>query len=177
MVAIGAASLLAMLGYVGGPFPYGYRGLGEVFVLLFFGFIATGGSRLAYDGQCPAWVWWLGLPIGLLAAAILMANNLRDLPTDHRVGKRTLAVLLGEARARRLYFLTLWAAPAIAGLLAVSGIVPAGVGVAVATALVILPLHRIKLREEDRRSYLPLLGATARVHLVLGALVSLGLLF
>ena len=176
ILLIGALSVLAMLGYVGGPVPYGYRGLGEIFVIAFFGIIATAGSRLAYDGRCPAFVWWLGMPIGLLAAAILMANNLRDLPTDQRTGKRTLAVLLGEEDATKLFFGTLWFALGVTLLLVIVGIEPVGVAAGVAAGALVVPIHRLRRDPEDRSTYLPLLGATARVHLAYGALITAGLL-
>lgn len=175
ILLVGAASVLAMLGYVGGPAPYGYRGLGEVSVFLFFGLMATAGSRLAFDGRCPAFVWWLGVPIGLLAAAILMANNLRDLPLDGRVGKRTLAVIVGERAATNLFYATIWAALGLTLVLAASGIVPVGAAAGVAAGALVFPLMRTPLDPADRRSYLPLLGATARIHLVYGALVAVGL--
>jgi 1,4-dihydroxy-2-naphthoate octaprenyltransferase len=176
MVAIGITSVLAMLGYVGGPFPYGYRGLGELFVVLFFGFIATGGSRLAYDGRCPTYVWWLGLPIGLLAAAILMANNLRDLPTDQRAGKRTLAVLAGESDAIKLLFGTLWFALVATLLLVILGYEPVGVAAGIAAGALIVPLQQLRLDASDRVSYIPLLSGAVRVHALYGLLVSIGLL-
>jgi 1,4-dihydroxy-2-naphthoate octaprenyltransferase len=175
VLLIGVLSVAALLGYVGGPIPYGYRGLGEVFVLGFFGLIATAGSRLSYDGRAPGYIWCLGIPIGMLAAAILMANNLRDLPTDERVGKRTLAVMLGEARARIVFFGTLWAALLLTLVLVVVRIEPTGVLLSLVAAGFVLPLHRLVLAD-DRRTYLPLLGGAARVHLGYGALVVLGLL-
>lgn len=177
ILLIGAASVLALLSYVGGPLPYGYRGFGEVFVFLFFGLIATGGSRLAYDGRCPAYVWSLGVPIGLLAAGILMANNLRDLPTDRRVGKRTIAVLVGDSAAVKLFFGTLWLALAVTALLVIMGREPIGVALGLLAAALLIPLHRLQLDASDRRTFVPLLGGTVRVHVVFGALVALGLLF
>ena len=95
ILVIGVVSVIAMLGYVGGPFPYGYRGFGEVFVFLFFGVVATVGSRYIYDMSAPLLAWLLSIPIGLLATAILVVNNYRDLDTDRAAGKRTLAVIIG----------------------------------------------------------------------------------
>jgi 1,4-dihydroxy-2-naphthoate octaprenyltransferase len=103
LLLIGAASILAGVLYTGGPKPYGYEGLGEVFVFLFFGLVAVTGT---YFAQREAWSWEsfaLAVPVGLLATAILMVNNVRDLETDRRAGKRTLAVRLGRSRARTLY--------------------------------------------------------------------------
>jgi len=110
VLVIGLVSIIAMLGYVGGPLPYGYIGLGEIFVFVFFGLVATVGSRFVHDGTAPLSAWLLAIPIGLLASAILVANNYRDLDTDRKVGKRTLAVLLGP-RPTRLLYATLVLAP------------------------------------------------------------------
>lgn len=103
IAVIGVASILAGLGYVGGPRPYGYRGLGEVFVFLFFGIVATVGSRFVHDQTFPLDAWLLAIPMGFLVTAILVANNLRDIETDRAVGKRTLAVILGRPRTKQLY--------------------------------------------------------------------------
>ena len=100
---IGVASILAGLGYVGGPRPYGYRGLGEVFVFLFFGVVATVGSRFVHDQTFPLDAWLLAIPMGFLVTAILVANNIRDLETDRTAGKRTLAVILGRPKTKQLY--------------------------------------------------------------------------
>jgi 1,4-dihydroxy-2-naphthoate octaprenyltransferase len=89
--------------YTGGPRPYGYEGLGEVFVFLFFGVVAVGGSYFAQTERMEWEALALSVPVGLLSAAILVVNNVRDLETDRRAGKRTLAVRLGRARTRRLY--------------------------------------------------------------------------
>jgi 1,4-dihydroxy-2-naphthoate polyprenyltransferase len=103
ILAIGAASILAGVLYTGGPRPYGYEGLGEVFVFLFFGIVAVTGSYYAQVERLEWEAFVLAVPVGLLAAAILVVNNVRDAPTDARVGKRTLAVRLGRRRARDLF--------------------------------------------------------------------------
>jgi 1,4-dihydroxy-2-naphthoate octaprenyltransferase len=103
LIAVGAASILAGVLYTGGPRPYGYEGLGEVFVFLFFGIVAVTGSYFVQVQQLPWQAFVCAVPVGLLASAILMVNNVRDLDTDRRAGKRTLAVRLGRARARKLY--------------------------------------------------------------------------
>src|SRR6478736_1002571 len=110
LLAIGAASILAGVLYTGGPRPYGYEGLGEVFVFTFFGLVAVTGS---YYVQAENVTWEavvLAVPVGLLASAILVVNNVRDLETDRRAGKRTLAVRLGRDRARTLYDLMVYGA-------------------------------------------------------------------
>jgi 1,4-dihydroxy-2-naphthoate polyprenyltransferase len=103
LLAIGAASILAGVLYTGGPRPYGYEGLGELFVFLFFGVVAVTGSYYVQTEQLTWLALALSVPVGLLAAAILVVNNIRDLETDRRAGKRTLAVRLGRERARRLF--------------------------------------------------------------------------
>jgi 1,4-dihydroxy-2-naphthoate polyprenyltransferase len=103
LLAIGVASILAGVLYTGGPRPYGYEGLGEVFVFLFFGVVAVAGSYFAQVERVEWEAFALAVPVGLLASAILVVNNVRDLETDRRAGKRTLAVRLGRSRARGLY--------------------------------------------------------------------------
>jgi 1,4-dihydroxy-2-naphthoate octaprenyltransferase len=103
LLAIGAASILAGVLYTGGPRPYGYEGLGEVFVFAFFGIVAVSGSYYVQAEEVSWEAFVLAVPVGLLASSILVVNNVRDLETDRRAGKRTLAVRLGRERARTLY--------------------------------------------------------------------------
>jgi 1,4-dihydroxy-2-naphthoate polyprenyltransferase len=103
LIAVGAASILAGVLYTGGPRPYGYEGLGEVFVFLFFGVVAVTGSYYVQVEHLEWEAFALAIPVGLLAAAILVVNNVRDIESDRRAGKRTLAVRLGRDGARRLY--------------------------------------------------------------------------
>ena len=103
LLAVGAASILAGVLYTGGPRPYGYEGLGELFVFLFFGIVAVTGSYFVQRKGLEWEAFGLAVPVGLLAAAILVVNNVRDLETDRRAGKRTLAVRMGRARTRNLY--------------------------------------------------------------------------
>src|SRR5271163_2144932 len=103
LLAVGAASILAGVLYTGGPRPYGYEGLGEVFVFLFFGVVAVAGSYFVQVQALPWQAFVCAVPVGLLASAILVVNNVRDLETDRRAGKRTLAVRLGRERTRVLY--------------------------------------------------------------------------
>ena len=103
LLAVGAASILAGVLYTGGPRPYGYEGLGELFVFLFFGIVAVAGSYFVQVQQLPWQAFVCAVPVGLLASAILVVNNVRDLETDRRAGKRTLAVRLGRERTRWLY--------------------------------------------------------------------------
>src|SRR5579872_6854630 len=103
LLLVGAASILAGVAYTGGPRPYGYEGLGELFVFLFFGIVAVVGSYFVQVQSLPWQAFVCAVPVGLLASAILVVNNVRDLETDRRAGKRTLAVRLGRERTRTLY--------------------------------------------------------------------------
>jgi 1,4-dihydroxy-2-naphthoate octaprenyltransferase len=116
LLIVGIASIAAGVLYTGGPKPYGYEGLGEVFVFLFFGVVAVAGSAFA---QLESWPWEafvLAVPVGLLAAAILVVNNVRDMDSDRRAGKRTLAVRLGRERGRLIYALMVYGAYVVAPL-------------------------------------------------------------
>jgi 1,4-dihydroxy-2-naphthoate octaprenyltransferase len=103
LIAVGAASILAGVLYTGGPRPYGYEGLGELFAFLFFGIVAVSGSYFVQVQELPWQAYACAVPVGLLASAMLVVNNVRDLETDRRAGKRTLAVRLGRGRTRTLY--------------------------------------------------------------------------
>jgi 1,4-dihydroxy-2-naphthoate octaprenyltransferase len=103
LLLVGGASILAGVAYTGGPRPYGYEGLGEVFVFLFFGIVAVAGSFFVQVKHLNWEAFALAVPVGLLAAAILVVNNVRDIDSDRRAGKRTLAVRLGRERTRLLF--------------------------------------------------------------------------
>jgi 1,4-dihydroxy-2-naphthoate octaprenyltransferase len=103
LLAIGAASILAGVLYTGGPRPYGYEGLGELFVFLFFGIVAVVGSYFVQVKHLHWEAFALAVPVGLLAAAILVVNNVRDIDSDRRASKRTLAVRIGRARTRAMF--------------------------------------------------------------------------
>lgn len=110
LLAVGSASILAGVLYTGGPRPYGYEGLGEVFVFLFFGLVAVTGSYFVQRRDLPWEAFVLAIPVGLLIAAILVVNNVRDIDSDRRAGKRTLAVRLGRERTRVLFAVMVGAA-------------------------------------------------------------------
>jgi 1,4-dihydroxy-2-naphthoate polyprenyltransferase len=110
LLLVGAASILAGVLYTGGPRPYGYEGLGEVFVFLFFGIVAVAGSYFVQVKHLNWEAFALAVPVGLLAAAILVVNNIRDIDTDRRAGKRTLAVRLGRERTRALFAVIVYGA-------------------------------------------------------------------
>jgi 1,4-dihydroxy-2-naphthoate octaprenyltransferase len=110
LLIVGVLSIAAGVLYTGGPRPYGYEGLGEVFVFIFFGLAAVAGSTFT---QIERWPWEAiayAVPVGLLASAILVVNNVRDMDTDRRVGKRTLAVRLGREKTRRMYAVMVYGA-------------------------------------------------------------------
>ncbi len=175
IVAIGVLSIIATLGYVGGPVPYGYRGFGEVFVFLFFGVVATVGSRYVHDSSAPASAWQLAIPMGCLVTAILVANNVRDIETDARVGKRTLAVILGRPRTVLLYQgLVGGAFLALASGVAWGAIPNGGLAGFVAIPFAV-PLDRIIRREVDGPPLLTLLKGTARLQLTVAFLITTGL--
>ena len=174
IIAIGAASVIAMLGYTGGPWPYGYHGLGEAFVFIFFGLAAVVGSRFVHDASAPMNAWLLAVPVGFLVTAILVANNIRDIDTDRRTGKRTLAVTLGRSGTRVMYSSLVVGAFALIVGYAVTGTTTWGTVLAVAAApLAVRPIATIARATEGP----PLIGAlkaTARLHLVVGVLLAIG---
>src|SRR6266511_4297802 len=164
LVAVGAAAIAAALLYTGGPRPYGYRGLGELSVLLFFGLVATTGSAYVQLGRVPAAALVASVPVGLGAVALLLANNIRDLDGDRAAGKRTLAVLLGRGRARALF-----AAVVLLGLAR-----PPVLAALAAAPLAVRPLRLVR-EQEDGPSLLAALAGTARLQLVLALLLAAGL--
>jgi 1,4-dihydroxy-2-naphthoate polyprenyltransferase len=176
ILAVGAVSILAGVLYTGGPRPYGYAGLGEAFVFLFFGLVAVNGSYFVQVERLDWLPFVLSVPVGCLATAILVVNNVRDIDTDRRAGKLTLAVRLGRARARALY--TALIVVAFLGLpvalLAASG--PAWGLLALASVpLAPRPLRAVKSRT-DGPSLNAALAATGAVLAAFSALLTAGLL-
>jgi 1,4-dihydroxy-2-naphthoate octaprenyltransferase len=176
IVVIGLASIAAAIAYTGGPYPLGYHGLGEIFVLVFFGFVAVAGTAFVQVGRVPELAFWAAVPVGALATAILVVNNLRDIPTDAPAGKRTLAVRFGERGAVFEYAL----------LVAMAYVVPALLFfTARASYLVLLPLATLPLAvglvravgRERGRALNPLLAKTARLLFVQGMLLAAGIAF
>ncbi len=174
ILAIGIASIISAIAYTGGPYPLGYHGLGDVFVFLFFGLIAVCGTVFVELGKVPLLSAFCAIPVGSLATAILVVNNLRDRETDVRAGKRTLAVRFGRDFALGQY----------RALIAVSYLVPVGLALTgSAQPTVLLPLASLPLAvktaksvaSEHGRALNPLLGATAKLLLIFGILFSLGL--
>lgn len=176
ILAIGAASILAGVLYTGGPRPYGYDGLGDLFVFLFFGVVAVAGS---YFVQTRALAWEafaFAVPVGLLASAILMVNNIRDAATDVRVGKRTLAVRLGRERARRIYAAELALALALAPALWAAGRFDGWVLLTLLSVPFAVALARTVATHDDGPTLNAALGRTGMLQLAYCALLSIGLL-
>jgi 1,4-dihydroxy-2-naphthoate octaprenyltransferase len=177
LLLVGAASILAGVLYTGGPRPYGYEGLGEIFVFLFFGIVAVVGSYFVQTEHLRWEAFALAVPIGLLAAGILLVNNIRDADTDRRAGKKTLAVRLGRERARALFVASVAGAFLAVPLVAIFG---HGISPLVLLALLALPLAVPLVRTVRTRTDGPSLNeALARTGMLLGVfslLLSIGLL-
>jgi len=176
VVVIGVLSIAAALGYTGGPVPYGYRGLGEVFVFVFFGLVATAGTRYVYDQTVGLDAWIGGIVMGCLATAILVANNIRDIATDTAAGKRTLAVKLGRRRSRTLFAWVVWAAFAVVAVAAAAGWVPPWSALALLGLPPALSVVRAVGRTVDGPPLIAALAATARIQLAVGVLFAIGAL-
>ena len=177
LVAVGAACFVAALGYSGGPRPYASAGLGELFVFVFFGLVATMGSQYVQDERLAMVAFVAAIPVGLLATAILVVNNLRDIPTDRGAGKVTLAVRLGDQPTRGL-FLVLLAVPAVFAV--VVGARP-GIGsppwtlLAWAYAVPAWVAAGVVRGNATARDLIPALGATAQAELVYAVGLAAGL--
>jgi 1,4-dihydroxy-2-naphthoate octaprenyltransferase len=181
VVLLGAAAILALLGYTGGPLPYGYRGLGEVFVFTFFGLVAVVGTAELQSGRVEPLYALAAIPVGTLTTGILVVNNLRDTTTDRAAGKRTLAVTFGEGFARAEYVACLavaWAVP-VALLAAKAAGAPVAAGPAVLLSLLAvpmaIPLLRVVYAAGDPRRLNLVLKGTARLTLVFAVLFAAGL--
>ncbi len=174
LLLVGVLAVLATLGYSGGSKPYASLGLGEVMVFVFFGLVATVGSAYVQDEVVTLVPVLASVPIGLLAVALLVVNNLRDIPTDEATGKRTLAVRLGEPATRRLYQALV--VLAFAGVVVVAAVVD---GWWPLLGLLPLPLALRPLRAAGQvplgRELIPVLEATGRTQLLLGVGLAVGL--
>ncbi len=176
ILLVGVASILAGVLYTGGPRPYGYEGLGEVFVFLFFGVAAVAGS---YFAQTERWDWEafaLAVPVGLLAASLLVVNNVRDLDTDRRAGKRTLAVRLGRERTRALYAGMLALAYATVPIAWLAGSLDAWIALTWLTIPVAVRLVRTVREHTDGATLNRALAGTAMLELAFCVLLSAGIL-
>ena len=172
LLLVGVASVAAGWFYTGGPRPYGYLGLGEVFVFVFFGLVATVGSAYVHQQQVPAVAWLAATAVGFLACALLVVNNLRDLPGDAEAGKRTLAVRLGDRRTRLLYVALLDGALVVGSLCALDR---RWAALVLGAGILAGPAVRIVLGGAEGRDLVDVLGRTGRIQLAAGALLALGL--
>ena len=176
LLLIGAASILAGVLYTGGPRPYGYEGLGELFVFLFFGIVAVTGSYFVQVQRLPWEAFALAVPVGLLAAAILLVNNIRDRETDRRAGKRTLAVRLGPRRARAVFAYAVLAAYVTAPLPWLLGSLSAWLLAPWLTLPLAVALTRTVASRSDGPSLNAALARTGLLQLVFCVLLSGGVL-
>ncbi|MFI0423817.1 1,4-dihydroxy-2-naphthoate polyprenyltransferase [Spongiactinospora sp. 9N601] len=174
LVAVGALSIAAAWFYTGGSRPYGYRALGEVSVFVFFGVVAVAGTTYVQVERLP----WLALaaavPVGLLACALLIVNNLRDLDGDRAAGKRTLAVLVGDARTRTLYTVTMLVPFAVAAAFVV--VHPLALLCLLALAVAARPVRTVR-HGATGPALIDCLRQTGRLQLVFGLLLAVGLAF
>ena len=173
LVLVGLLSFAAGWLYTGGPKPNGYLGLGEVFVFVFFGLVATVGSFYVQTGEVTALAVGAAIPVGLLATALLVINNLRDIPTDAEAGKRTLAVRLGDRTTRIVYVTMLVDVFLLVVVLGVTARMPALLGL-VGIGFAIPPIRRVQAGAKGPE-LIPVLGATGKAQLVTGVLLAFGL--
>ncbi|RFU38587.1 1,4-dihydroxy-2-naphthoate polyprenyltransferase [Actinomadura logoneensis] len=172
LLLVGAFAILAAWFYTGGKNPYGYRALGEISVFVFFGLVAVVGTVYVQTETLPWEAWAAAVPIGLLACALLVVNNLRDLPTDKESGKRTLAVVLGGPWTRILYA-ACCAVPFMI-VLALAAPHPWALVALLAAPFSVPPTQRV-IQGAKGRDLIPVLGMTARLQIVYGVLLAVGL--
>jgi 1,4-dihydroxy-2-naphthoate octaprenyltransferase len=177
LLLVGAASILAGVFYTGGPRPYGYEGLGELFVFLFFGIVAVVGSFFVQVKHLDWEAFALAVPVGLIAAGILMVNNIRDIETDRRARKRTLAVRLGRVRARGLFAVTIYAAYLLLLVTWVRGPLSPLVMLPWLTLPVAAEIVRVVRNRTDGSSLNRALAQTGLLQLTSCMLLSVGVLF
>ena len=172
LVAVGAVCLAAAWTYTGGAKPYGYRALGELSVFVFFGLVAVVGTYFVHSGQIAAVAVVASIPVGMLACALLVVNNLRDVPTDAVAGKRTLAVVMGDRRTRVLAAVLLLAPFVIAGLMTL--VRPWAWLPALALPLVYAPLRHLRTGAAGP-ALIATLRETGQLQLLFGLLFAVGL--
>jgi 1,4-dihydroxy-2-naphthoate octaprenyltransferase len=176
LLLVGGISILAGVLYTGGPRPYGYEGLGEVFVFLFFGIVAVAGSFFVQVKHLNWEAFALAVPVGLLASAILVVNNYRDTDTDRRAGKRTLAVRLGRERTRTLLAAMIYLAYLLAPVTWIFGPTTAWVLLPWLTLPVAAPIVRTVRNRTDGPSLNQALAQTGMLQLAFCMLLAAGLL-
>jgi 1,4-dihydroxy-2-naphthoate octaprenyltransferase len=176
LLLVGAASILAGVLYTGGPRPYGYEGLGEVFVFTFFGIVAVAGSFFVQTKHLHWEAFALAVPVGLLASAILVVNNFRDMDTDRRAGKRTLAVRLGRARTRNLFVVMVYGAYLLVPVTWLFGPLKAWLLITWLTLPIAAPVVRLVRNHTDGPSLNEALARTGMLSLAFCVMLSAGLL-
>ncbi|MBP7973275.1 MAG: 1,4-dihydroxy-2-naphthoate polyprenyltransferase [Candidatus Nanopelagicales bacterium] len=180
LLLVGACAIVAAWFYTGGPRPYGYAGLGELFVFVFFGLVAVAGTTFVLTGRIEFLAVVMAVPIGLFACALLIINNLRDIPGDTAVGKRTLAVRIGDQQTRALYGIAIGLPFAIAVVVGFAGIAfestfPAGALIAViALPFALAPWKTVRSGALGP-DLIPVLAATGRLQLAYGLLLTVGI--
>jgi 1,4-dihydroxy-2-naphthoate octaprenyltransferase len=174
LLLVGGLAVLAAWFYTGGSMPYGYRALGEVMVFVFFGLVAVLGTTYVQTGTLSAPAWFAAIGVGALACSILVANNIRDIPTDATSGKRTLAVVLGDEQSRYLYTLLLWVAAVT--LLGVAITTSALALLGLLFLLPAVPAARLVLTGTTGRELVPVLQRTGMAELLYAAGLLVGLL-
>jgi 1,4-dihydroxy-2-naphthoate octaprenyltransferase len=172
LIPVGFAAVAAAWFYTGGPKPYGYAGFGEIFVFVFFGLVAVLGTTYVQAGRISLTATVAAVGIGLLACALLMANNLRDVHTDVESGKRTLAVLLGEPLSRKVFALTVGSA--YLAVLVIGIRHPWSLLALLSLPLAVPPVRQV-LDGASGRALIAVLGGTARVEIVYAVLLAVGL--
>jgi 1,4-dihydroxy-2-naphthoate octaprenyltransferase len=170
LILIGVISIAAAWGYTGGKNPYGYKGLGELSVFLFFGVVATMGTYYAQTEQITLLSFIVSIPMGALSCAILAINNLRDRPKDALVGKLTVAVRIGDRNARLMYVALL----ALAHLAAIATLIPTALLTVLALPMSIA-ISRQVLSGISGRELIPVLGRTGKLQMVFSILLAIGL--
>ena len=174
LLAVGLACFVAAIGYSGGPKPYASLALGEVFVFIFFGLVATIGSAFVQDVEIVRTAVIAAFPVGFFAVAILVANNLRDIPTDEPAGKRTLAVVMGDGATRQLFLLLFVLAFAFLGVIALSAESSWPLLALLAVPLAAKPLELIRNGARGPE-LIAVLAGTAKVQLVFSLALTVGL--
>ena len=170
LIVIGVLAIAAALGYTGGKNPYGYNGLGELSVFVFFGLVATVGTYYAQTEKVTALSFIVAVPMGALACAILAINNIRDRAQDELVGKRTVAVRLGDAKARRAFVALL----VVAHTAAIATFIPTAILTLLAAPLT-YSISKVVLSGATGRDLIPVLGRTGKLQLLFASLFAIAL--
>jgi len=176
ILVIGIAAIIAAVTYTGGPIPYGYIGLGDLFVFIFFGLVAVMGTYYVHAESVNAFVLLLSLPVAALVTAILVVNNVRDIDSDKAAGKKTLAVIIGDRAARSEYLVLILVAYLTVIIGVISGILPIWSAAVLFTLPLAIRSTRTVLYSSKGPELNSALKATGRLHLIFGLILSVTLL-